>query len=75
MTWWSSPDNALQPTDFQPGQFDIMGIVPVAYALFAVALGIGAGALLRRTLPALAVTLGGSSPSARRSPSGSARTT
>jgi hypothetical protein len=36
-----------------------MGLVPAAYALFAVALGIAAGALLRRTLPALAVTLAG----------------
>jgi hypothetical protein len=32
--------------------------VPVGYALFAVALGITAGALLRRTLPALAITIG-----------------
>ncbi len=36
-----------------------MGIVPVGYAVFAMALGIAAGALLRRTLPAIAVTLGG----------------
>ena len=33
--------------------------MPVGYALFAMALGICAGALLRRTLPALAVTLAG----------------
>ena len=59
MTWWSGPDNALQLDQFKPGRFDIMGIVPVAYALFAMALGICAGALLRRTLPALAVTLAG----------------
>ena len=31
---------------------------PVGYALFAVALGAAAGAVLRRTRPALAVTLG-----------------
>lgn len=59
VTWWSGPDNALQLDQFKPGRFDIMGIVPVAYALFAMALGICAGALLRRTLPALAVTLAG----------------
>jgi hypothetical protein len=58
VTWWASPVNALNHQNFQPGQFDIQGIVPVGYALFAVALGIAAGALLRRTLPALAVTLG-----------------
>jgi len=33
--------------------------VPVAYAVFAMALGICAGALIRRTVPAMAVTLGG----------------
>ena len=59
VTWWSGPDNALQLDQFKPGRFDIMGLVPVAYALFAMALGIAAGTLLRRTLPAMAVTLAG----------------
>jgi hypothetical protein len=59
VTWWSGPDNALQLDQFKPGRFDIMGIVPVGYALFAMALGLCAGALLRRTLPAIAVTLAG----------------
>jgi hypothetical protein len=58
VTWWSSPVNALKHQNFQPGQFDIQGIVPVGYALFAVSLGIAAGALVRRTLPALAITVG-----------------
>ncbi len=58
VTWWSSPVNALKHQNFQPGQFDIQGIVPVGYAVFAVALGIAAGALLRRTLPAMAITIG-----------------
>jgi hypothetical protein len=58
VTWWSTSANALNQQNFQPGQFDIQGIVPVGYALFAVALGIAAGALLRRTLPAMAITLG-----------------
>jgi hypothetical protein len=57
VTWWSGPDNALQLDAFKPGRFDIMGIVPVGYALFATALGIAAGAVARRTVPALAVTL------------------
>jgi len=59
VTWWSGPNNALQANAFAPGRFDIMGIVPVGYAVFAMALGIAAGALLRRTLPAVAVTLAG----------------
>jgi hypothetical protein len=58
VTWWSSPVNALSNGRFLPGQFDVQGIAPVGYALFAVALGIAAGGLLRRTLPALAVTIG-----------------
>jgi hypothetical protein len=59
VTWWSGPDNALHLDAFNPGRFDIMGVVPVAYALFAMALGIAAGTLLRRTLPAMALTLAG----------------
>jgi len=59
VTWWLSPTNAEQLNQFDPGRFDIVGIVPVGYSLFAVALGVTAGALLRRTLPALAVTLAG----------------
>ncbi len=59
VTWWEGPNNALQLDAFDPGRFDIMGVVPVAYSLFAVALGIAAGTLLRRVLPAIAVTLAG----------------
>ena len=59
VTWWSGPNNALQANAFSPGRFDIMGIVPVGYAVFAMALGITAGALLRRTLPAVGITLAG----------------
>jgi hypothetical protein len=58
-TWWSGPDTALRADGFQEGRFDVTGIVPVAYAIFAMTLGICAGALLRRTLPAMAVTLAG----------------
>jgi ABC-type transport system involved in multi-copper enzyme maturation permease subunit len=57
VTWWSGPLNALNHQNFQPSQFDIQGIVPVGYALFAVALGIAIGTLLPRTLPAMAITL------------------
>src|SRR6201996_5555781 len=59
VTWWSGPDNAQQLDAFDPGRFDIMGVVPVAYSLFAVALGIAAGAVTRRVLPAMAITLAG----------------
>jgi hypothetical protein len=59
VTWWSGPRNALYGNAMQPNNFDMQGIVPVGYAVFAMALGLAAGALLRRTLPAIAVTLAG----------------
>lgn len=59
VTWWYAPGNALDFEQFDPGHFDLQDLVPVGYAVFAMALGICAGALLRRTLPAMAVTLGG----------------
>ena len=59
VTWWSGPENAQQADAFQPNYFDTQGIVPIGYAVFAMALGITAGVLLRRTLPAIAVVLGG----------------
>jgi ABC-2 family transporter protein len=37
--------------------FDISALVLIAYAVFALALGIAAGAVIQRTLPAMAVTL------------------
>ncbi len=58
-TWWSGPDNARFASAFEPGHFDTQGIVPIGYAVFAMALGIAAGTMARRTLPAIAVVLGG----------------
>ena len=58
-TWWSGPINAESATAFTPGQFDTQGIVPIGYAVFAMALGIAVGTVARRTLPAIAVVLGG----------------
>ena len=59
VTWWRSPENALgiPYSRFGPGLFDIQGIMPAAYAIFAAALGIAAGAMFRRVLPAIATTL------------------
>lgn len=37
--------------------YDIQGVVPAACMLFALALGVATSALLRRTIPAMAVTL------------------
>jgi hypothetical protein len=59
VSWWRGPENALGigGTRLAPGVFDIQGITPAAYSIFAVALGIAAGAAFRRTLPALVTTL------------------
>jgi hypothetical protein len=54
VSWWRTPENALG-TRFDA--FDVQGIVPVAYSLFAVALGIAVGSLFTRVLPAIAATL------------------
>jgi hypothetical protein len=55
-TWWRGPDNAVDgPVQFI--YFDIQGVVPIAYTVFAMALGIAAGALFRRVVPAIMTTL------------------
>jgi hypothetical protein len=37
--------------------FDIQGVAPVAYAVYAMAFGIAAGAIFRRVVPAITTTL------------------
>jgi hypothetical protein len=37
--------------------FSVVGMTPVAYTIFALALGLAAGTLVRRTIPAMALTL------------------
>jgi hypothetical protein len=59
VTWWSAPLNALGHQRLWPGQFDIQGIAPAAYSVFAFALGVTAGLLVRRTVPALGITIAG----------------
>ena len=55
VTWWASPHDRLVNAPYSV--FDQRDIVPAAYALFAVALGVVLGAVIRRTLPAMAATL------------------
>jgi hypothetical protein len=55
VTWWASPLDRVGAGPFST--FDQRGIVPVGYALFALALGVAAGAVIRRTLPAMGATL------------------
>jgi hypothetical protein len=60
VSWWASPIDDSGAEDFPrmaPVLFDARGIVPVGYAAFAVALGVTVGMLVRRTIPAMAITL------------------
>src|SRR5262249_62289149 len=42
---------------FSLGVFDLRGIVPVGYAPFARAVGVAAGTVIRRTVPAMATSV------------------
>jgi hypothetical protein len=57
-TWWRGPLDAINGR-FDGGAFDFEGIVPVAYTVFAFALCLAAGTVLRRTVPALGIGLAG----------------
>ncbi len=57
ITWWSSPFDRINMTQFSV--FSERGIAPVGYAAFAFALGVTAGVIIRRTLPAMATALVG----------------
>jgi hypothetical protein len=54
---WAHPLDRVRMDQY--GYFDQRSVVPVAYAVFAIALGVTCGILLRRTLPAMAATLAG----------------
>jgi hypothetical protein len=54
--WWRSPFDQLEGR-IAPGGFEIEGLVVPAYALFALALGVLAGLVFRRTVTAMSVTL------------------
>jgi hypothetical protein len=57
VTWSASPIDAVNMNRLLPSVFSQRGIAPVGYAAFAFALGVTAGLLIRRTVPAMAVTL------------------
>jgi len=67
-SWWAAPLSraagqggstklGLAMNQFNPLAFATHGITPLGYAAFAFALGVTVGALIRRTVPAIAVTL------------------
>jgi hypothetical protein len=65
-TWWAVPISqavadgsgaGVAQSRFSQLNFATHGITPLGYAAFAFALGVTAGVLIRRTVPAMAVTL------------------
>jgi hypothetical protein len=68
MTWWAGPiQGAIESgqaangifgvSRMSPWMFDARGIAPLGHTAFALALGVTAGLVIRRTVPAMAVTL------------------
>ena len=57
VTWSASRIDKVNMNWLQPSVFSERGIAPIGYAAFAFALGVLAGILIRRTVPAMAVTL------------------
>jgi hypothetical protein len=58
--WWADPIDKTAADQFpriEPLVFAARGIVPMAYAGFAFVLGVTVGMLVRRTVPAMAITL------------------
>lgn len=59
LTWWFSPIDRLNLNRFTPAMFGVRGITPIGYAAFAFVLGALVGAVMARTLPAMALTVVG----------------
>ena len=64
ITWWAHPIDGAQgnahgslPSRMTPISFGMRGIVPIGYAVFALVLGTLIGLIIRRSIPAMAMTL------------------
>jgi hypothetical protein len=55
VTWWAAPYDRLIDSPYSV--FDQRDVAPIAYAVFAFALGVTSGTIIRRTLPAMALTV------------------
>ncbi|WP_406076655.1 transporter [Micromonospora sp. NBC_00858] len=60
MSWWVEPlTQSAHEGRLGLIVFDLQGVAPIGYTLFAVALGIFAGTVWKRMLPAMGITLAG----------------
>jgi len=60
VNWWTSPLDKTDTVDWPrmgPLMFPTRGLAVIGYAAFAFALGVVVGMLVKRTLPAMAITL------------------
>ncbi|MEV6494241.1 ABC transporter permease subunit, partial [Actinoplanes sp. NPDC051633] len=57
VTWWSAPFDRAYDNRLVAEVFGARGVVPLAYAALAFVLGVFIGTVLRRTVPAMALTL------------------
>ena len=57
VTWWADPIDTAYTNRLFPEIFATRGIVPIGYAAFAFVVGVTVGTIVRRTVPAMAVTL------------------
>lgn len=55
VTWWAGPWDRFNGLEF--GTFDVRDIAPIGYGVFAFSLGAFVGLAIRRTIPAMVVTL------------------
>jgi hypothetical protein len=58
LTWWRTPFACLDGS-CTPSEFDVKVTVRLAYTMVAVALRLGVGTVLRRTVPAVDISLVG----------------
>ena len=59
VSWWSSKLDYVNADPFNSLRFGVRDVVPIGYAVFAFALGLTAGLLFRRMLPAMLIALVG----------------
>ena len=57
LIWWNNPSVQIYGDSFSASVYDTSGPVWVAAALLALALGLFAGTLTRRTVPAILLTI------------------
>jgi hypothetical protein len=57
VSWWAGPLDRARDPHIDPLIYATRGVVPIGYAALAFVLGVTVGTLLRRTVPAMAVTL------------------